>query len=84
VRFTDVHDDGAVADLAVDVRRIDLVDLAADLLDEFGAGGGYFKIPEMLTGFAYFRKYSVASQPLVLSSQPSVARVRAHILTTEN
>ena len=37
VRLADIDHDGAVSGLAVDLGRIDLVDRAADLLDDFGA-----------------------------------------------
>jgi hypothetical protein len=37
VRLAHVHHDRAVAELPVDVGRVDLVDLATDLLDDFGA-----------------------------------------------
>jgi hypothetical protein len=37
VRLAHVDHHGAVAELPVDVGRVDLVDLATDLLDDFGA-----------------------------------------------
>ena len=50
VGLAHVDDDRAVAELALDVGGVDLVDLGADLLDDLGPGRAHLKSPEWQSG----------------------------------